>query len=285
MKFRTLLAFVYLFSNCGIAGNQYIDTKNINENNVTTILSKESKNISDYDIEMFSLDEEILSNSSYVTSQIETIQLEETNYLMQDGVAYPINEKQLRGLEEAYKSDVYTEPGGYVTLSTSAYQISTFEKQPVYYVSTIATINKNFFIKKTDDLIIRTDTNSVFYDGFNCRGTGKVYDISNGQQKYFYDFNIDPIYSSTYGIDYKFKPVQSVRINGKSVPTKTVIYGDYYFVATNTTSVQPVYIHNQDWFIDSFSISAGPIGINFPLSTAQAAIYYGKPLTLTGKII
>lgn len=284
MKLKALLAFVYLFSNCGIVGNQYIDTKNINENNVVT-LSKESKNISDYDIEMFSLDEEILSNSSYVTSQIETIQLEETNYLMQDGVAYPINEKQLRGLDEAYKSDVFTEPGGYVTLSTSAYQVSTFDKHPVYYVSTIATINKSFFVKKTDDLIIRTDTNSVFYDGFNCRGTGKVYDISNGQQNHFYDFNIDPIYSSTHGIDFKFKPVQSVRINGKSVPTKTVVYGEYYFVATDTSSVQPVYIHNQSWFIDSLSVSVGPIGVNFPFKSIDAAIYYGKPLTLTGQII
>ena len=75
---------------------------------------------------------------------------------------------------------------------------------------------------------------------------------------------------------------QSLGPGDSHVPLQTIVTGDYYVVATDTTEVQSVYVHNQFLFADSLSFSFGPVGIGIDLSSAKAAIYYAKPLTLPG---
>lgn len=76
--------------------------------------------------------------------------------------------------------------------------------------------------------------------------------------------------------------IQSTGLGDTYNPRQTIVDGDYYLVATNTTSVQSVYVHNQKLFTDSLSFSYGPVGINIPLGGTEAAIYYATPLTLEG---
>lgn len=44
-----------------------------------------------------------------------------------------------------YKYDTYTEPGGYVTLITRAYQFGIYDGHIVYKIESEARIEKNFF--------------------------------------------------------------------------------------------------------------------------------------------
>ena len=46
---------------------------------------------------------------------------------------------------------------------------------------------------------------------------------------------------------------------------KTIVTGDYYIAPTDITEIQPVYVHNHNWFIDSLSISLGPIGVGISI--------------------
>jgi len=179
-----------------------------------------------------------------------------------------------------YKSSTYTEPGGYVTLLTRAYQIGFYDSNLVYKIESEAILNKNFYFTKTDSLIIRRGDNSAFFDGIVPVGTSTVKDIKRDTTTVY---DLDPIFSDGPGVKYNFKVVQSLGPGDTYFPQKTSVYGEYYFVATNTTDVQSVYFHNQRPFVDSISFSFGPVGVNIPISTG-AAIYYATPMTLQGNI-
>lgn len=247
-----------------------METLNVASNEVT---------IDDY--ENFSLDKDFVENSAHVLSQKEIIEIPEITYEAPNGYYFSDNGEIAQFSDSVYKSDIYTEPGGYVTLTTTAYQIGLYDGNVVYRITSHAELNKSFFFTQKDNLIIRTGDNAVFYDGIECKGTSSIYDIKNGHN-FLEEYELTPVFSKGPGVLYEFGVVQSTGPGDSYNPRQTIVDGDYYLVATNTTSVQSVYVHNQKLFTDSLSFSYGPIGINIPLGWAEAAIYYATPLTLEG---
>ena len=242
-----------------------METLNVASNEVT---------IDDY--ENFSLDKDFVENSAYVLSQKEIIEILEITYEATKWYYFSDNGEIAQFSDSVYKNDTYTEPGGYVTLTTTAYQIGLYDGNVVYRITSHAELNKSFFVQN-DNLIIRTGDNAVFYDRIECKETS-----SKNGHNFLYDYELTPVFSKGPGVLYEFNVIQSTGLGDTYNPRQTIVDGDYYLVATNTTSVQSVYVHNQKLFTDSLSFSYGPVGINIPLGGTEAAIYYATPLTLEG---
>lgn len=245
-------------------------------------LSKSSTKLNSDDIKNFDLNETYIIDSSYVISNKQDIVIEPVTYYAPDGWYFSIDGTLSQTKDSYFKSDTYTEPGGYVTMTTTAYQIGFYDGNIVYHITSKAILNKNFFFTKKDNLVIRYGENAAFYDGKKCEGKASIYDIKNNKHDFLYDQDLTPSFEKGSGVLYEFPVIQSTGTGDSYNPRQTIVEGDYYIVATNTTNVQSVYIHNQNLLIDSLSFSFGPVGINIPLSSFEAAIYYATPLTLPG---
>ena len=167
-------------------------------------------------------------------------------------------------------------------MTTTAYQMGIYDGNVVYRVTSHATIEKDFFFDKNDNLIIRTGENATYYDGYLCTGKATVYDISKGKHDFISENYLTPQFDRGSGVLYEFPVVQDTGPGCSYNPRQTEVDGDYYLVATNTTEVQSTYVHNQNIFTDSLSVSFGPVGVNIPLGSFDAAIYYATPMTLPG---
>lgn len=246
------------------------------------ILKVASNEVTFEDCENFNLDVSYAKESGYIISQKEIIEIEPVTYIAPEGWYFSDSGviSQLKNF--VFKSDTYTEPGGYVTLTTTAYQIGIYDGNVVYRIASHADINKSFFFDKKDNLIIRMGENATFYDGIACNGTSSVYDIKNGGHDLLGTYNLTPNFSKGPGVLYEFDVVQDTGPGDSYNPRQTTVDGNYYTIATNTTDVQSVYVHNQKLFTDSLSFSFGPVGINIPLGRNEAAVYYATPLTLDG---
>ena len=159
-----------------------METLNVASNEVT---------IDDY--ENFSLDKDFVENSAYVLSQKEIIGIPEITYEAPKGYYFSDNGEIAQFSDSVYKNDTYTEPGGYVTLTTTAYQIGLYDGNVVYRITSHAELNKSFFFTQNDNLIIRTGDNAVFYDRIECKGTSSIYDIKNGHN-FLYDYELTPFF-------------------------------------------------------------------------------------------
>lgn len=86
-------------------------------------LNASSDEVTIDDYENFSLDKDFVENSAYVLSQKEIIEIPEITYEAPKGYYFSDNGEIAQHSDSVYKSDTYTEPGGYFTLTTTAYQI------------------------------------------------------------------------------------------------------------------------------------------------------------------
>lgn len=151
---------------------------------------------------------------------------------------------------------------------------------------------KKFFINHNDNLIIRHGANAVTLnlESFPASGTRftpcTIYWPYRPNDSTKADENqiLTPNYScSDSGVYYTFQAggVDSFGDIASVVYGYTTVTADYYMVATNTTEVQPVYVHNTDWFIESLSVSFGPIGVS--VSThGTSDVMEGTTMTLKG---
>ena len=92
-----------------------------------------------------------------------------------------------------------------------------------------------------------------------------------------------PNFETGNGVYYEFKVEGSKSMNSQpfNIYDNFTITADYYLVATDSTSVQPIYVHNYSPFIDSVSISFGPIGTSISTDNFTSKME-GKPLSLKG---
>lgn len=252
------------------------------DNSNEVFLSKSVNNLSKEDVLNFCLKEDYLDNSTYVLSSKQNIEIEAKTYYAPKGWYFSKDGTLSQTKDDYFKMDSYTEPGGYVTLTTTAYRVGFYDGNFVYCITSQAALNKNFFFEKNDNLIIRQGDNAVFFDELACNGKYSVYDIKNNAHNFLYEEPITPSFSKGDGVLYEFPIIQDTGFGDSYNPRQTIVDGNYYLVATNTTSVQSVYVHNQDLYVDSLSFSFGPVGVNIPLSSQHAAIYYATPLTLPG---
>ena len=256
------------------------DTTQVNSNEI--LLSKPISNISQEEVLDFNLNEEYLDDSTYVLSTKQTIEIESQIYKAPSGWYFSEAGTLSQTKDSYYKMDTYTEPGGYVTLTTTAYRVGFYDGNVVYLITSNAVLNKDFRYDKNDNLITRHGDNATFYDGLTCHGKYSVYDLKNNAHRFLYEKPITPSFERGEGVLYEFPVTQDTGFGDTYNPLQTVVDGEYYIVATNTTSVQSVYVHNQKPFIESLSFTFGHVGVNIPLSSKDAAVYYATPLTLPG---
>lgn len=179
---------------------------------------------------------------------------------------------------------------GYIKFTTKAYALGFYDGGIVYHIEETVQQLKSFFVHQNDNLIIRHGNNSVTLNikGYEAKGSlftpCTIYWPYGGTTNADELSDLNPDFSSSAGgVFYTFK----VGGIGASGSTGTVSYGnstvtgDYYLVATDTTEVQPVYIHNINWFISSLSVSFGPIGASIN-TDGGPDIMYGSPMTLKG---
>ncbi len=162
---------------------------------------------------------------------------------------------------------------GYIKFITKAYALGFYDGGLVYHVEVTTEQQKSFFVNHKDNLIIRHGENAATLNLEDYQARGERFtpctiywpnDPNNPTNADEHE-NLTPNYScSEGGVYYTFSPGGSTTTGDVA----TVIYGDtsvtadYYMVATDTTEIQPVYVHNYNWFVDSLSISFGPIGVS-----------------------
>lgn len=180
---------------------------------------------------------------------------------------------------------------GYIKFITKAYSYGFYDGGIVYHVEVTTEQQKSFFINNSDNLIIRHGNNSTTLNLENYKTSGTrftpctiywTYDPSNPTIADETQI-LTPNYScSTGGVYYTFKAGGSSTYGDYSsvVYGNTIVNADYYLVATDTTEVQPVYVHNYSWFVDSVSVSFGPIGVSVNASSSD--IMECQTMTLKG---
>ncbi len=259
-----------------------VDSSIEESNFFTQRLSSKSSEVTLYEKDFFSLNDSYLNNSDNVFSLKQKIQIPEYTYKAPEGMFFSDDGTISNIKNDIFKQDKYTEPGGYVTLTTTAYQIGLYDGHVVYHVTSNAVLEKDFIFAKKDDLIIRTDALATFYDGIPCTGKTDIYYTGGGHHDLTKSSELVPLFNRGPGVLYEFDVVQSAGPGDTYIPYQTVVTGDYYFVATDSTAVQTSYVHNQKLFSASLSVNFGYVGISIPLGWPDAAVYDATPLTLPG---
>lgn len=206
------------------------------------------------------------------------------------------NDLNENSIETAYISATQTQEylhnKGYIKFITKAYALGFYDGSIVYHIVVTTEQKKSFMINQNDNLIIRHGDNAVTLNIDNYQTKGKSYTPCTIY--WAYDPNNPTIadvhkelssnYScSTGGVYYTFPVGYSSTMTdvATTVYGNTQVTGDYYMVATDTTEVQPVYVHNRNLVIDSLSLSFGPIGVG--VSTGKLAdVMEGTSMTLKG---
>lgn len=247
-----------------------------------------SKTLSDKDIQLFEeydidCNEALSATDVYI--QEEVVEFEEVipKSMIPDDVILPTNIGDSQTTEEIHNK-------GYMKFITKAYALGFYDGGIVYHIEEEVQQLKKFKIFHDDNLIIRHGNNSVTLNIDRYRAIGSLFTPKRmlSELGFVIDADINetlyPEFSCDAGVFYTFV-VGGVDIT--DVPGHYVKYGfatikgDYYIVATDTTSIQPVYVHNKDFFINSLSISFGPVGASINID-GDAVIMYGSEMTLKG---
>lgn len=186
--------------------------------------------------------------------------------------------------------DEFVHNKGYIKFTTKAYALGFYYGGIVYHVEETVQQLKSFIVHQNDNLIIRHGNNSVTLNIDNYKATGSLFTPCTIYWPYGGSTNADEystlspnLSSSAGGVFYTFK-VGGIGASGEMVTVSyghSTVKGDYYLVATDTTEVQPVYIHNINLFISSLSVSFGPIGASID-TNGGPDIMYGSQMTLKG---
>lgn len=245
---------------------------NVQWHNNRTLLTNDEESLLLFD--EYDIDKSEASRSMDVYIQEEYLPFEEvipTEYLIDDlGVStFDIGDSQ---------TQEFTHNKGYIKFITKAYALGFYDGGVVYHVEVTTKQEKDFFVNHNDNLIIRHGDNTATLNLENYPASGErftpcsiywPYDPNNPTNADEHQ-TLTPNYScSDGGVYYTFRSGGSTTMGDVA----TVVYGDttvtadYYMVATDTTEVQPVYVHNYNWFVDSLSISFGPIGVGIDAGT------------------
>lgn len=157
---------------------------------------------------------------------------------------------------------------GYIKFVTKAYALGFYDGKIVYHVESSAEQIKTFHINKEENFIIRHGSNAVTLNHQDYPAKGYLHDDRPTQ--------LEPNYSSAEGgVYYPFT------VYAPPVGSNIKVYGDFYMVATDTTAVQPVYVHNEEFFVNSVSVSFGPIGLGVNVD-GKSTIMEGAIMNLKG---
>lgn len=214
---------------------------NIQWHNNLCSLSNDEKSLNLF--EKYSVDNDEAQQSLDVYIQEEYIPFEEiipVNYVNAN------SDISLMNLGDSQEQE-FIHNEGYIKFVTKAYALGFYDGKIVYHVESSAEQIKTFIINKEENFIIRHGDNAVTLNHQDYPVKGVLYEYETKE--------LNPNYSCAEGGVYYPFTVYDPPV-GKNIR----VAGDYYMVATDTTAVQPVYVHNQDLFISSLSISFGPIG-------------------------
>lgn len=221
-------------------------------------------------------DEYSIDYNEAISSQDVYIQDE---YVYADDLSKNIIESKIQSYKD-YGNDE-THKGGYIRFITKAYAIGFYDGNIVYHIEVTIEQKKKFKINRVDNLIIRHGANAVSFTnkGYTASGEMRIPNtiITASDQPPIINVTyerLEPKYS-LYGVCYDFNP------DNKSLFDMNSVTANYYMVATDYTEVQPIYVHNFDLFLDSVSISFGPVGVSMP-TWKHVSIIEGTPLSLKG---
>ncbi len=190
------------------------------------------------------------------------------------------------------QTEEYFHNKGYIKFTTKAYALGFYDGSIVYHIVTTPEQQKSFVVNQKDNLIIRHGDNAVTLNIDNYQAKGEsctpctiywTYKPSNPTQADVIN-ELEPNYSFKNGGVYYTFPAGFSSTTGdvaSIVYGNTQVTGDYYIVATDTTEIQPVYVHNRNILIDSLSISFGPIGASVNAGKI-ADVMEGSVMTLKG---
>lgn len=235
----------------------------------------------DYDV-----DEEEAGRSLDVYIQEETISYEElipASDAIESGIS-------LDNVGDT-KTEEYLHNKGYIKFTTTAYALGFYDGHIVYHIDVKTEQQKKFVINHKDNLIIRHGDNAATYTDDEYPASGTRYTPCTIYMAYSSNpitadehESLSPDYScSEAGVYYTFTAGGSTTVGDTAtvIYGNTVVEGDYYMVATDTTEVQPVYVHNYHWLVDSVSISFKGVGVS--ISTGpNTDVMEGKTMTLKG---
>ena len=265
--------------------------KTVNDN-ITCVQYHNNKSLAINDKETVALFEEYDIDTSEASKSMDVFIQEE--YLPFDEIIpieYSTSESHISTFDIGdTQSQIFTHNKGYIKFITKAYALGFYDGSVVYHIEVTTEQQKSFSINKKDNLIIRHGENSATLNLEDYPACGERYTPCTIYWPYDPDnpTNADehetliPNYScSSGGVYYSFSAGGSTTAGeyATTVYGKTKVTADYYMVASDTTEVQPVYIHNYNWFIDSLSISFGPIGVGIDGGT-MSDVMEGTTMTL-----
>lgn len=295
----TLLGLSILGSGATAVPVQQTDAENMNK----ILIQKQTKNLTsaEWHNEQYpiSKDEDTLTLFENYSIDIEEAQKSSDIYIQEEYVPFeeiiPVEYLDtysgisLMNIGTSQEQE-YVHNDGYIKFITKAYALGFYDCKIVYHVEVTTEQLRGFIINKNDNLIIRHGYNSVTlnhqdYPAKGQRVTPCTMYFAGRDPVIADEIEIlSPNYScSDGGVYYTFSAGGASSMGD----TSTVIYGntkvkaDYYLAATDTTEVQPVYVHNQKWFIESLSISFGPIGAGISAGS-NTDIMEGTTMNLKG---
>ena len=99
------------------------------------VLRKSTRDISMADKIEYSINDSYLNYCDFVISQKETIEVKDVIYNAPIGLSFSDDGKLSKTDGNIFKNDTYNEPGGYVTITTTAYQYGLYDGHLVYRIT------------------------------------------------------------------------------------------------------------------------------------------------------
>lgn len=249
--------------------------------NSGTINSK-SKDLFD----KYSINYESAKDSNCIYIQEERLSFEEKVPV------YILNDKDIKSSLLNYKDDEYVHNKGYIRFIIKAYDYGYYDSHVIYKIELTTEQEKSFFINHNDVIIIQHGDNAITFDENykKAKGTRIVpFDYKpNGGNSFSRReevVEIQPNYSCAEGgIYYEFQAQDLMYGYGDAEVKsyRTTINTEYYLVATDTTSIQPTYVHNFNPLELSLSVNFGPIGVGINIPTWYNDPMDGKVMNLPG---
>lgn len=247
-----------------------IDTKAL-ENSYYAIIHEERIYLNDYDI-------------TSEPSSFSNVMTTEYTYKTPEGLP-----SWNPDVEDTWSTDKY------LTIITEAYEIDYYvsgsKVYPIYRIQSYVNYDTPFVLRHTDKLVIRHGENGVFWDGKDSLlGNTNYYSMSGyyyfmrrdvdpnysfGFIYHYYQKDLTPTYPSIYGVSY------DVNLYNYQGSDREYAYGSYYVIATNTTVVQTVYVHNERLFGNALTLDISIYGVSVKRGQSNTT-YSAKPLTLRG---
>lgn len=254
-----------------------------NQNNRRTFLFNNQESV----LDEYYINAVEYQSSTAVYVQREKVHYDEQLYVAPDG--YGFSEDGLLGLysTDVFKEETYLQSKGYIRFTTKAYQIGFYDGGIVYHIEVDAEFVKSFLVQQKDNLVIQHGNNAVTYDGIEPKGELKqrltIFNWDGTSSTSYPIQQLNPLYSagSSGGVNYQFSIVASSDVNTGILMSNERVTGNHYLVAQDTTEVLPTYIHNYNWFINSLSVSFGPIGVGID-SGGGSDQMSGRTMTLPG---